>query len=94
MTARRVIPRLGLSPSIIDLSLHDILYRQAEPTTKEMLLDVGSFICRQAMLQQIHFESVVRDILEAMEKVRIGHKSGHSPKIAVSEAFEEIPAIQ
>jgi len=33
------------------------------------------------------------DILEAMEKVRTGHKSGHSPKTAVSEAFAEMPAI-
>jgi hypothetical protein len=31
------------------------------------------------------------DILEA---IRTGHKNGHSPKIAASEAFEEMTAIQ
>jgi hypothetical protein len=33
------------------------------------------------------------DILEAMEKVRTGHKSGHTPKIVISKAFEETLAI-
>ena len=33
------------------------------------------------------------DILEAMEKVRTGHKSGHTPKTVVSEASQEMPAI-
>jgi len=30
------------------------------------------------------------DILEAMERVRTRHKSGHTPNIVVSEAFEEM----
>jgi len=34
------------------------------------------------------------DILEAMEKVRGGHKSGHTPDLVVSEDLEESPAIQ
>jgi integrase len=33
------------------------------------------------------------DILEAMEKVRGGHKIGHTPKTADSEASQELPAI-
>jgi hypothetical protein len=33
------------------------------------------------------------DILEVMEKAALGHKSGHTPKIAVSEASQEMPAI-
>jgi hypothetical protein len=33
------------------------------------------------------------DILDAMEKVRAGHKSGHSPKTAASASFEQTPAI-
>jgi hypothetical protein len=33
------------------------------------------------------------DILEAMEKVRTGHKTGHSPKTVISEEFEESPVI-
>jgi integrase len=34
------------------------------------------------------------DILEAMEKVRGGHKTGHTPTTVISEEFEEMPAIQ
>ena len=33
------------------------------------------------------------DVLEAMEKVRGGHKIGHSPKISGSESPQEIPVI-
>jgi hypothetical protein len=33
------------------------------------------------------------DILEAMEKVRSGHKNGHRPKNFIAEEFEEMPAI-
>lgn len=33
------------------------------------------------------------DILEAMEKVRGGHKNGHTPQVAVSEGTREMPAI-
>jgi hypothetical protein len=34
------------------------------------------------------------DILEAMEKVRGGHKTGHTPTTVISEEFEEMHAIQ
>lgn len=34
------------------------------------------------------------DILEAMERVRAGHKTGHTPKTMVSEEFEASPALQ
>jgi integrase len=34
------------------------------------------------------------DILEAMEKVRGGHRIGHTPETAVSEGTREAPAIQ
>jgi integrase len=33
------------------------------------------------------------DILEAMEKVRRGHKTGHTPKTAIPEEFKESPAF-
>jgi integrase len=34
------------------------------------------------------------DILEAMERVRAGHKTRHSPKTTISEELAESPAIQ
>ena len=34
------------------------------------------------------------DILEAMEKVRGGHKNGHTPETAVSAAMPKMTAMQ
>jgi integrase len=82
----------GVAPFVLYTFRHTCITRWAKYMDPFILHVLAGHADMNTTKRYVHPSDA--DILEAMEKVRTGHKSGHSPKIAASEAFEEIPAIQ
>jgi integrase len=82
----------GVAPFVLYTFRHTCITRWAKYMDPFILHVLAGHADMNTTKRYVHPSDA--DILEAMEKVRTGHKSGHSPKIAAAGAFEEIPAIQ
>jgi len=77
----------GVAPFVLYTFRHTCITRWAKYMDPFILHVLAGHADMNTTKRYVHPSDA--DILEAMEKVRTGHKSGHTPKIVVSEAFEE-----
>jgi len=81
----------GVAPFVLYTFRHTCITRWAKYMDPFILHVLAGHADMNTTKRYVHPSD--EDILEAMEKVRTGHKRGHTPKIVVSEASQETPPI-
>jgi integrase len=82
----------GVAPFVLYALRHTCITRWAKHMDPFTLHVLAGHTDMNTTKRYVHPSDA--DILEAMEKVRGGHKTGHSTETAVSEGTREMPAIQ
>jgi integrase len=82
----------GVAPFVLYTFRHTCITRWAKHMDPFTLHVLAGHTDMNTTKRYVHPSDA--DILEAMEKVRGGHKIGHNPETAVSEETPEISAIQ
>jgi integrase len=82
----------GVAPFVLYIFRHTCITRWAKHMDPFTLHVLAGHTDMNTTKRYVHPSDA--DILEAMEKVRGGHRIGHTPEVAVSEGTRERPAIQ
>ena len=82
----------GVAPFVLYTFRHTCITRWAKHMDPFTLHVLAGHTDMNTTKRYVHPSDA--DILEAMEKVRGGHNTGHSPETAASEGTRERPAIQ
>jgi integrase len=82
----------GVAPFVLYTFRHTCITRWAKHMDPFTLHVLAGHTDMNTTKRYVHPSDA--DILEAMEKVRGGHKIGHNPETAISEGTPEVSAIQ
>jgi integrase len=82
----------GVAPFVLYTFRHTCITRWAKHMNPFTLHILAGHTDMNTTKRYVHPSEA--DVLEAMERVRSGHKNGHAPETTVSEEVRELSAIQ